>query len=252
MALASDLAVALDPVLLAEQAGITPDPWQADVLRSRASRLLLNCARQSGKSLTTAGLAVHTAVYVPGSLTLLLSPAERQSKELFRKAVGLYRALGRPVPADSETTLWLDLANGSRIVALPGTEGTIRGFSDVTLLVVDEASRVLDELYYTVRPMLAVSGGRLVALSTPFGRRGWWYEAWEDGGDAWERVRITADQCPRISPEFLAEERASLPATWYSQEYECAFADTVSQVFTYEDVAAAVTSTLTPLFAGGE
>jgi hypothetical protein len=44
------------------------------------------------------------------------------------------------------------------------------------MLVIDEASRVDDTLYLAVRPLLAVSGGRLVALSTPFGKRGWFHD----------------------------------------------------------------------------
>src|SRR5215216_4428711 len=105
--LASDLALRLDPVRLAERAGITPDDWQADVLRSDSDRMLLNCCRQSGKSTITATLAVHTAVYEPGALVLLVSPTLRQSGELFKKSLGMYRALGRPVPAESETALTL-------------------------------------------------------------------------------------------------------------------------------------------------
>ena len=125
--IAGDLALALDPVLLAERVGLDPDPWQRDALRSDPPRALWNCSRQSGKSTIAALLAVHGALYEPGSLQLLLSPTERQSGELFRKAVGFYRELGRPVPIASETTLTLALANGSRIVSLPGREGSIRG-----------------------------------------------------------------------------------------------------------------------------
>ena len=115
--LATDLALSLDPVLLAQRAGITPDPWQQDVLRSTAPRMLLNCCRQSGKSTTTAVLAVHQALYVPGSLVLLLSPSQRQSQELFRKCLHVYRAAGRPVPQEAESALRLELENGSRIVS---------------------------------------------------------------------------------------------------------------------------------------
>src|SRR6185369_6360406 len=97
----------------------------------------------------------------------------------------------------------------SRIIALPENERTIRGYSGAALLVVDEASRVSDALYASVRPMLAVSRGRLVVLSTPFGKRGFFFEEWSSDR-AWERIRITADQCPRISPEFLEEERLAL------------------------------------------
>jgi len=97
--IAGDLALALDPVRLAHRAGIEPDNWQAAALRSASPRLLLNCCRQSGKSTTVATIAVHAALFEPGALVLLVSPSLRQSAELFKKAVGLYRALGRPVPA---------------------------------------------------------------------------------------------------------------------------------------------------------
>ena len=76
----------------------------------------------------------------------------------------------------ARTNRRLEFANGSRVLSLPGTERTVRGFSEVSLLVIDEAARVDDGLYYAVRPMLAVSGGRLVALSTPYGKRGWFHD----------------------------------------------------------------------------
>ena len=245
--LAADLALALDPVLLAEAAGLYLDKWQRDVVRSAAPRQILNCCRQSGKSTTTAVLALHTALYEPKSLTLLLSPGERQSKELLRKVLDLYQTLNRPVPADAENKLELELTNGSRVVALPGAEGTIRGYSGVRLLIVDEASRVPDSLYVAVRPMLAVSGGRLVTLSTPWGKRGWWYREWEQGRE-WERVKITAHQCPRITPAFLEEERETLGDLFFASEYLCQFVDTVTQVFPTDLVMAAFADDVAPLF----
>src|SRR5207249_8810164 len=127
-----------------------------------------------------------------------------------------------PVPARKRTELQLHLVNRSRIIALPESERTIRGYSGARLLVVDEAARVDDGLYRSVRPMLAVSRGRLLALSTPFGRRGWFFDAWE-GAEDWQRLKITADQCPRITPEFLAEERRALGERWFAQEYQGVF-----------------------------
>jgi len=235
MGLASDLATALDPVRLAERAGLAPDPWQVAVLRSGASRLLLNCSRQSGKSTITAVLAVHVALYEPGALVLLLSPTLRQSQELFRRCLQVYRAADRPVPPEAESALRLELENGSRIVSLPGKEQTVRGLSAVRLLVIDEAARVPNDLYVSVRPMLAVSGGRLVALSTPFGTRGWWYEAWR-GNEPWERYEIPATDCPRIPATFLDEERRTLGQFWFEAEYLCRFLDAQSQAFRREDI----------------
>jgi Terminase large subunit, T4likevirus-type, N-terminal len=236
-----DLATALDPVRLATAAGIAPDPWQAAVLRSGARRLLLNCARQAGKSTTTALLAVHEAVYLPGALVLLLSPTQRQSQELFRKCLAVYRALGRPVPAEAENALSLALETGSRIVSLPGKEQTIRGYSGVGLLAIDEAARVPNDLYASVRPMLAVSGGRLIASSTPFGTRGWWHAAWKSGGTDWQRVEVPATACPRIPPAFLDEERRTLGDWWFRQEYLCVFLDAHSAAFSGSDVERAFT-----------
>src|SRR5215204_3350237 len=182
-----------DPVTFAGMSGVTPDPWQAELLSSTAPRVLLNCSRQSGKSTTAALLGVRTALVEDGSLILLLSPTLRQSGELFKKCLAVYRDLGRPVPGDSETALTVTLGNGSRIVSLPGKEGTVRGYSGVALLVIDESAWVPNDLYASVRPMLAVSAGRLIALSTPHGTRGWWYEAWRGSdGSAWERYECPA------------------------------------------------------------
>lgn len=233
--LAVDLLAAMDPVTFAERAGIVPDAWQADVLRSRHKRLLLNCSRQSGKSTTTALLALHQATYVPSSLILLLSPSLRQSAELFRTLARLHSATGATIPSTAESKLRLELENGSRVISLPASEATIRGYAGVALLVIDEAARVNDALYSSVRPMLATSNGRLVALSTPYGRRGWWSDAWHSSHD-WKRVHITAEQCPRITPAFLAEEREQLGAWWFTQEYFGEFLDAETSVFSSEDI----------------
>jgi hypothetical protein len=238
-----------DPSQLLAMAGMAADPWQEQLLRSRAARMLLLCSRQAGKSTIAAALALRVALTQPRSPILVLSPSMRQSGELFRKILDHFNALGRPMPVTAESALRLELANGSRIISLPGDEGTIRGFSGVALLIIDEAARVNDALYYSVRPMLAVSRGRMIALSTPFGKRGWFHDEWHGTGD-WERVKITADQCPRISPEFLAEERRALGERWYRQEYLCSFEDTVDAVFAYEDIQAALSDDVKPLFLG--
>jgi hypothetical protein len=89
--------MALDRVAFARAVGIEPDDWQENLLRSTATRILLNCARQSGKSTVAGVLAVHAALYEPHSLVLLLSPTLRQSQELFKKCLSLYRAADKPV-----------------------------------------------------------------------------------------------------------------------------------------------------------
>lgn len=231
----TDLAMALDPVCMSRMAGIDPDPWQAQLLRSASQRILVNCSRQTGKSTTTAALACHTAFYEPDSPILLLSPSLRQSGELFRKCLEIYRTLDKPVPPEAETALRLELENGSRILSLPGKEGTVRGISKVKLLIIDEASRVPDELYKSVRPMLAVSGGKLVLMSTPFGTRGFFHDAYRNR-QKWDYYEVPATECPRISPEFLEEEKENMGEWWFAQEYMCQFLDAQTAAFRSEDI----------------
>jgi hypothetical protein len=202
--------------------GLEPDPWQAEVLEAGHPRLLLNCARQAGKSTVVALLGLAEAVFIPGTKVLLLSRSLRQSTELFRTVMEFYRRLGSPM-CEREVAGELVLENFSRIICLPCREDTIRGYSHVTLMVIDEAARVPDDLYRAVSPMLAVSQGRMICLSTPYGKRGFFYDAWANGGDDWARIEIPASHISRIRPAFLERERRRIGLSWYRQEYECSF-----------------------------
>jgi hypothetical protein len=227
-------------------AGLSPDPWQADLMRVRPERALLLCSRQAGKSMSVAAMALEQALTKPGSVILLVSASQRQSAELLGKVRALSMALSTPLGMEQLSVLSMKLANGSRIISLPGRAEVIRGYS-ADLLVLDEAAWISDALYESVRPMLAVSGGRLVALSTPFGRRGWFHAAWESA-ESWHRVKVTAHEVPRISEEFLAEERRSLPVNVFAAEYLCEFTDTLDSVFSSEDVIEALSDDVEPLF----
>lgn len=228
----------LDPALLFTWQGLNADEWQRELLLARDQYLLLNCSRQAGKSTVVAALALIEVLTRPDSLVLLVAPSERQSHELFRKVLTAYQALGQPLKPIKWNQSEIELENGGRIVALPGREDTIRSFSSVRLLVLDEAARVPDDLYATVRPMLAVSKGRLAALSTPAGQRGWYHTAWTEDGP-WHRVHIPWTRCPRIDSAFIAEETRALGQGWVDQEYNGVF--TSIEGLVYPDFAQAIT-----------
>jgi hypothetical protein len=130
-----------------------------------------------------ASTAVHRAYTRPGSLVVLASPSERQSGEWMLKAEQLLKMLGIKAKGDGVNRLSPVFPNGSQIVRLPGTDDRIRGLSRVSLLLIDEAGRVTEELYKSPMPMLAVGNGDISLLSTPCGKRGFFYENWEYGGD---------------------------------------------------------------------
>jgi hypothetical protein len=227
--------------------GFTPDAKQARVLSTTIHRGILNCTRQWGKSTISAAKAVHQAISEPGSLTIVVSPSARQSGEFVRKAAGFARKLGIKTKGDGDNEISLAFPTGSRIIGLPGTEATIRGFSAVSLLLVDEAARVNDDLYLAVRPMLAVSDGALWLMSTPHGKRGFFWEAWQNGGSDWERIRVPAPECPRITQKFLEEERKTMGDRWFQQEYLFGFTDSVHSVFDRDLVEQAFTYDVKPL-----
>lgn len=212
----------LPAVRLMRTLGLEPDPWQVEVLESPHKQLLLNCCRQAGKSTVVALLALADAIFQPFTKVLLLSRSHRQSTELFRVVTGFYERLQEPIKKRRNAQELL-LTNHSRIVCLPCKEETVRGYSDVSLLIIDEAARVPDDLYRAVRPMLATSGGRLICLSTPFGKRGFFHDCWMRGGEDWWRIEIPAAKIPRIKAAFLEQERRALGEAYFRQEYCCSF-----------------------------
>lgn len=229
-----------------------PDPWQAALLENDTQPVLLNCSRQAGKSTAMAVLAVDTLLRERNALVIVTSGSSRQSKELLRTITQVYVAadLGARRVAHSATRL--ELSNGSRAIALPTSATTVRGYSKARLVLCDESAFQPDTLYRALRPMLAVSGGRMVCGSTPFGKRGYFFQEWTEGGADWQRITVPATEVPRITPAFLAAERRSMGDLWYAQEYENAFIDSVFAVFSYDAVMAAVSDDIIPLAMRGD
>jgi hypothetical protein len=215
--------------------GFIPDALQAAVLDSQSKRGILNCSRQWGKSTVLALKAVHRAYTVAGSLTLVASPSQRQSGEFIRKAADFLARLGIKRRGDGDNICSVLLPNRSRIVGVPGNDSTVRGFSAVSLLLIDEAARVEEATYKSLRPMLAVGNGDFWLMSTPWGKRGFFYDVWTVG-DTWERHTAPATDCPRIHADFLEGERGDMGAKWFAQEYLCEFVDDGGGWFNRESV----------------
>lgn len=242
-----DLIYALDPVAFSSAIGIDPDPWQAQVLRSENKRILLNCCRQAGKSTTTATKALHTALYKPQSLILIASPSLRQSQELFRKIKQSFDKVEQRPRLLEDNKLSMTLENGSRIVSLPGDQATVRGYSGVSLILEDEAAQVSDDFYQAILPMLIVNQGTMICMSTPFGKRGHFFNEWQQGGEEWQRIQVDATQCPRMTLEELEKQKRAMGDMFFRQEFMCDFVDNIQQTFSYEAIQRAFTDEIIPL-----
>jgi Terminase large subunit, T4likevirus-type, N-terminal len=245
LSLQRDLARACDPVLLAQDCGLDPDPVQIEILRSTSRRIIICASRQFGKSSITACAAIWACLYEAPARVVLVSPSMQQSTELFKKCMTYLEKLPGVPRATQSSLTRLELENGSRIISLPGSEKTVRGYS-ASLAVIDECARCSDELITAVQPMLAASeNGRLVCLSTPFGRRGYFFEQFTHGED-WHRIQVKASECPRISPAFLKQQRAEMGELLYEQEFCCCFHDQNSSVFSSALLEACLTDEFDP------
>ncbi len=214
---------------------------------------MLLCSRQVGKS-TVAGAVVAKTMLIeaPAFCLVLAQNAEKSQFFLETKVRPLLAKAGAVFAPGGDLKMSITLANGSRVFALPGSEKGVRGYDSVDLLLLDEASRIADDLYFAVRPMLGVSKGRLLAASTPFGKRGWFFDEWGRGADRasglkWHRERITAYQCPRYTREFLEEEKSSMGERWFRQEYMAIFEDPIGAVFSEADIQAAFREDVQPM-----
>jgi hypothetical protein len=206
----------LDPLALFEQVVrdditgelATPFPWQMDALRSNSKRQMFLTLRQAGKSSAAAVKALHKALTHPGATVLLISPSLPQSQEIFRKCLLYYRALRRPLGTKAESALRMELGNGSRIIALPGSEKTVRGYS-AQLVVLDESGEVPDELFAEgAIPSVAMTDGDILCIGTPKGARGWFFHLWTGEDPKWERYKVTADDIPRDFTHLMVTTRA--------------------------------------------
>lgn len=225
------------------------DGWQRDVIRSRVPNVVLCCTRQAGKSTIAALKAAHLALHKPNAMVLIVSKKEEQAKNVFDLVERMIAAAEKSAGAtareeDNKTSI--RLANKSRIVCAVGKEDTIRGFSSVDLLIEDEAAFVPDEVYFAVAPMLRVSKGQMLLLSTPNGQRGHFWKAWT-GSEEWDRYEITADKVSRIDRDDIERDRREKGDAFVRQEYFCEFVGEVDSVFNADQVRAALSDDV-PVF----
>ena len=225
--------------------GIRCDAQQREVFRLCNPRTILNCSRQTGKSTTAALKALHSAFFRPDATIVVTAPTMSQTREFIRKVRNFAFLAAASVRGDRFT---VQLKNGARIIGIASNENTVRGYSSVALLIVDEASRVKDEVYYALLPMLAVSNGSIWLLSTPKGKRGFFYAEWASPEiEQWVKIRAKGQDCPRIPAEFLESQKRRMAERRFAQEFECAFIDIAFGVFHPDAVRNAFTDKIKPL-----
>ena len=128
----------------------------------------------------------------------------------------------------------MEFQNGSKILTLPGSESTIRGFSAPDLVAIDEAAFCSDDLITSILPMFVTrDDGRLILASSPHGKAGFFYEAWHND-ESWKKVFVPWRDAPRIKESQVQFARAIIGELRYREEFECEFLDQAESVFPLE------------------
>jgi hypothetical protein len=230
--------------------GFHPDPYQADIMTDNSGRTLILGARQTGKSTAVALKVLHTAIQYPEQIILLGAPSNRQSGQILEKArAAAFKLFGKRAKPIAEG---FALPNKTQVLALPDSEHTIRGFSNPLMIVVDEAAFVSDDIYKALLPTQAAGRTNVVLLSTPNGQQGFFYEQWQNQAVAWNRIRILASDCPRISQDFLAQARLISGEESFKQEFFCEFLLAPGAIFTREMVLKCIKPGVQALFPWDE
>jgi Terminase large subunit, T4likevirus-type, N-terminal len=216
----SEIAYQIDPALWVRKLlGIEPAPWQEQFLRApEGAAIIALTARQVGKTTTAAWAIAHSMLFRPKSLSVIACPAQRQSKEAVRRVRDILVRVGAELRSDN--IYELELENGSRVLALPSTDDSIRGLTVDGWIVADEAARLSDDLISALRPMRArCSRARFAMLSTAWSRTDPFWTAWAGDDPSWLRLKATADGVSVFADEFLAQERQALGDDGFAREY---------------------------------
>lgn len=259
-----------------EKEGYKPYPWEVEALDPDCRRMIILSCRQAGKSTITAVKTLCKAKTLSEALNLVTAPTQDQSKELVKKMNGFRHRDPELPQLVHDGAFEMEFANGSRIVALPGSERSVRGYTAPKTIIIDEASQVTEDLVMAIRPMMVGADTELILLSTPRGKRGYFYRQWTHGKH-WKKilVRIAYDledgklvpampekkfhelmlekgihayYSPRHDLEHLEQELESMDEVWFRQEYLCEFIDTMVSYFPLDLIEKAMDDSVEPLF----
>ena len=214
-----ETAYRIDPALwVSEVLGLEPAAWQAEYLRAPlGASILALTARQVGKTTTAAWAIAHYMLFTPGGLSVIACPAQRQSAEAVRRVRDSLIKVGAELKVDN--VYGLELKNGSRVLALPGSDDSIRGLTVDGWIVADEAARLDNDLISALRPMRARTRARFAMLSTAWSRTDPFWTAWSDDDPSWLRLKATADVPGLFAPAYLEQERRALGEHSFNREY---------------------------------
>jgi hypothetical protein len=215
-----EAAYALDPALWMHKVlGFKPHEWQETFLRTpRGASIAVLTARQVGKTTAAAVGMAHAALFMPRSLSVIACPTQTQSAEALRKVREMVTSAGA---VTNDNVFKLELDNGSRVIALPGTHESIRGLTVDAWIVADEAAQLDPAIMAALHPMRTQRpDARFAMLSTAWSRTDPFWTVWDSSDTSWTRIDATLGVAPHlISPLVVEKARRQLSEEDFKREY---------------------------------
>lgn len=224
-------------------------PFQDMILNDESTRILLCCARQIGKTTTVAIKALHYAYFNSPKNIIIVSATKNQSKEVIYRMRQLLRTARfttwtelSPTARDSKSELVIrskDKKSQSRIISLPATDAG-RGYT-ADIAIVDEAAFIENGDYIfnqVVEPMTSRTKGSIMLLSTPNGKRGFFWNCYHS--DYYSVYHFDWQVNPETKEEEMKEKRTRMTTREFQAEYEARFVASKSAYFTHEEIKKAI------------
>ncbi len=211
---------------------LTLDPWQKKVLETKGN-IVLRSTRQGGKSTVISILAAEEAIKNPNFFILIGAYVVDQAQFIFRK-IHEYILAKYPKSLDKKhrvTLNFMQLKNGSKILCRPvGDTGEGMRGPTANIVIVDEAAFVPERAWSAITPIISVTKGRMILLSTPKNKKGYFYDSFSD--ESYTKFHIKATDCPRHTEEFLKREAERMTKMQFACEYLAEFMDEYMALFT--------------------
>lgn len=219
-------------------------PYQQRFINDNSRLKICLKARQIGMTTAMCFEAIKMALNKRCSI-LILSTTERQSMEVIDRIQNLLSIFKQAVNLKliRESRSEIMFPNRSKIISLPASPSSIRGYSGHVFL--DEFAFHKDSkaIWTAVFPIIS-KGYSLRIVSTPAGKTGKFYELWESAEElGFSRHKITIYDAIKDGLKIdLDLIKKNLDPESFAQEYECEFIDEAFSYFPLELIYSAISS----------
>lgn len=211
-----------------------PREYQQEIitaLNDGFKKVLIVLPRRSGKDLTCWNIAILQCIKKVCLVQYVLPTFGQARRSIFEAIDSSGNSFLSYIPSKlvakiNTADMKVVFTNGSILQCLGGDthDTSIRGTNPFMVILSEYAYCQSEEVYNTVRPILAANGGSILVNSTPRGKNFFWhmYNVAQELPD-WHVLYKTTDDIRHIPEEALNQERAQMSPELFAQEYLCSF-----------------------------